>query len=65
MGRACSSFYSYHNCLVFPGTEQQIYNDEFYQQLDIVINALDNIEARRYVDRWIYSNLLEYPTEYV
>ena len=42
---------------MFPGTEQQIYNDEFYQQLDI--NALDKIEAWRYVDRWIYSNLLE------
>ena len=37
---------------VFPGTEEQVYNDEFYKQLDLVVNALDNVEARRYVDRY-------------
>ena len=37
--------------IVFPGTEEQIYNDKFFSRLNIVVNALDNIEARRYMDR--------------
>ena len=36
---------------VFPGTEDKIYNDSFFRQLDVVVNALDNVEARRYMDR--------------
>ena len=36
---------------VFPGTEMEIFNDQFFQAQDIVVNALDNVEARRYVDR--------------
>ena len=36
---------------VFPGTEQKIYHDAFFQAQNIVVNALDNVEARRYVDR--------------
>ena len=36
--------------LVFPGTEQKIFNDAFFQAQDIVVNALDNVEARRYMD---------------
>ena len=35
---------------VFPGTERKIYTDAFFQKQDIVVNALDNVEARRYVD---------------
>lgn len=35
---------------VGPETEH-IYNDEFFEQLDGVCNALDNIDARIYVDR--------------
>ena len=29
---------------------ENIYNNKFYDELDCVINALDNVEARRYVD---------------
>lgn len=36
---------------VYPGTEQKIYNDTFFSHQDLVVNALDNVEARRYVDR--------------
>ncbi|CCK71076.1 E1 ubiquitin-activating protein UBA1 KNAG_0G00180 [Huiozyma naganishii CBS 8797] len=35
---------------VGPDTEN-IFNDEFWQQLDFVTNALDNVDARTYVDR--------------
>ena len=34
---------------VFPGTEH-IFTDKFFKELSIVTNALDNIQARRYVD---------------
>ena len=36
---------------VYPGTEEKIYNDAFFSRQDVVVNALDNVEARRYVDR--------------
>ena len=36
---------------VHPGTEEKVYNDSFLSEQDIVVNALDNLEARRYVDR--------------
>lgn len=32
---------------------EAIYNDEFYTKQDIIITALDNVEARRYVDRYV------------
>ena len=35
---------------VGPETEN-IYNDEFFADLDGVANALDNVEARTYMDR--------------
>jgi len=35
---------------VLPETEN-IYNDEFFERLDGVVNALDNVKARQYVDR--------------
>jgi len=35
---------------VCPATES-IYNDAFYCRLNLVVTALDNVEARRYVDR--------------
>ena len=38
---------------VFPGTEASTFNDSFFQAQDMVVNALDNVEARRYVDRLI------------
>ena len=36
--------------LVSPETESKTFNDDFFTQQDIVVNALDNIEARRYMD---------------
>lgn len=35
---------------VCPATEG-IYSDSFYSRLNVVVTALDNVEARRYVDR--------------
>lgn len=35
---------------VFEGTEH-IFNDRFFESLSLVANALDNVQARRYVDR--------------
>lgn len=35
---------------VGPDTEQ-LFNDDFWQRLDAVTNALDNVDARTYVDR--------------
>ena len=39
-----------HEYKVFPGTELKIYNDTFFQAQNVVVNALDNVEARRYID---------------
>ncbi|KAA8910969.1 hypothetical protein TRICI_003980 [Trichomonascus ciferrii] len=34
------------------GTEtEDIFNEDFWESLDVVVNALDNVEARTYVDR--------------
>ncbi|XP_043826790.1 ubiquitin-like modifier-activating enzyme 6 [Dromiciops gliroides] len=41
---------------VCPATEM-IYSDEFYTKQDIVVTALDNVEARRYVDSRCLANL--------
>ena len=35
---------------VGPDTEKNIYTDDFFAQQDIVVNALDNLTARLYVD---------------
>uniref|UniRef100_A0A6Q2Y6G8 Ubiquitin-activating enzyme E1 C-terminal domain-containing protein n=1 Tax=Esox lucius TaxID=8010 RepID=A0A6Q2Y6G8_ESOLU len=40
---------------VCPATES-IYNDLFYSRLHLVVTALDNVEARRYVDSRSVSN---------
>ncbi|XP_034543207.1 ubiquitin-like modifier-activating enzyme 6 [Notolabrus celidotus] len=40
---------------VCPATES-IYSDSFYSHLNIVVTALDNVEARRYVDSRCLSN---------
>jgi len=34
---------------VDPNTED-VFNDEFFDELTVVTNALDNVQARRYVD---------------
>jgi len=39
-----------HNNRVGPDTES-VYNDTFFEALDGVANALDNVEARQYMDR--------------
>nr|XP_056713175.1 ubiquitin-like modifier-activating enzyme 6 [Euleptes europaea] len=41
---------------VCPATEN-IYNDDFYTKQDVVVTALDNVEARRYVDSRCLANL--------
>ncbi|XP_053317677.1 ubiquitin-like modifier-activating enzyme 6 [Spea bombifrons] len=41
---------------VCPATEN-IYNDEFYTRQDIIVTALDNVEARRYIDSRSVSNI--------
>ncbi|XP_061687020.1 ubiquitin-like modifier-activating enzyme 6 isoform X2 [Syngnathoides biaculeatus] len=40
---------------VCPATEN-IYSDSFYARLNLVVTALDNVEARRYVDSRCVSN---------
>ena len=35
---------------------EYIYNDSFYQGMNVVTNALDNIKARRYVDSRCVQN---------
>lgn len=38
---------------VSPETEG-VFNDAFWEGLDLVVNALDNVNARLYVDsRWV------------
>ncbi len=29
---------------------EEIFNDQFWEGLDIVVNAVDNVNARRYID---------------
>ncbi|KAG8454317.1 hypothetical protein GDO86_000819 [Hymenochirus boettgeri] len=41
---------------VSPATEN-LYDDEFYTRQDVVVTALDNVEARRYIDSRCLSNL--------
>lgn len=37
---------------VCPATES-IYSDSFYSRMNVVVTALDNVEARRYIDRLV------------
>jgi len=37
-------------------TETTVYTDAFFSGLHVVVNALDNLEARRYMDRWAQFN---------
>ncbi|KAL1476491.1 hypothetical protein MTO96_018479 [Rhipicephalus appendiculatus] len=39
-----------HEYRVGPETEN-VYNDKFFERLDVVASALDNVEGRRYIDR--------------
>ena len=38
---------------VCPETEETLYTDQFFESQDLVVNALDNVEARRYMDRLV------------
>ncbi|XP_056022965.1 ubiquitin-like modifier-activating enzyme 6 isoform X2 [Ostrea edulis] len=51
---------------VCPQTEDKVYNDAFFESQNLVVNALDNVEARRYVDSRCVTNqraLLESGTQ--
>ena len=37
--------------VVCPETEESLYTDKFFESQDLIVNALDNVEARRYMDR--------------
>ena len=43
---------------VCPETESSLYTDAFFESQNVIVNALDNVEARRYVDRWVLSLVL-------
>jgi ubiquitin-activating enzyme E1 len=50
-----------HTSLVAPNTEN-VFNDAFWEDLDFVVNAVDNVKARQYVDArcvWFEKPLLE------
>jgi len=50
-----------HQAYVSPETED-VFNDDFWEGLDFIVNAVDNIKARLYVDRqcvWYEKPLLE------
>lgn len=50
-----------HQAFVSPETED-LFNDDFWESLDYIVNAVDNIKARLYVDRqcvWYAKPLLE------
>ncbi|XP_067929190.1 ubiquitin-like modifier-activating enzyme 6 [Watersipora subatra] len=36
---------------VHAGTEEEIHTDQFFHEQDIIVNALDNVEARIYMDQ--------------
>lgn len=41
---------------VCPQTEETTYPDAFFEYQDLIVNALDNVEARRYVDSRCVTN---------
>ncbi|CAG5125849.1 unnamed protein product [Candidula unifasciata] len=45
-----------HQHKVCSETENTVYTDEFFESQDIIVNALDNLEARRYVDGRCVTN---------
>lgn len=45
-----------HQNKICPQTETTIYTDAFFEGMDIIVNALDNVEARRYVDSRCVTN---------
>jgi ubiquitin-activating enzyme E1 len=50
-----------YTTIVSPDTEA-VFNDKFWESLDFVVNAVDNVKARLYVDAkcvWYEKALLE------
>ncbi|XP_033123989.1 ubiquitin-like modifier-activating enzyme 6 [Anneissia japonica] len=45
-----------HQNKVCPETEKEFFNDKFFESMDLVVNALDNVEARRYMDSRCVAN---------
>ncbi|XP_059175412.1 ubiquitin-like modifier-activating enzyme 6 [Physella acuta] len=45
-----------HQHRVGPHTEETVYTDAFFESQDIIVNALDNVEARRYMDGRCVTN---------
>ncbi|XP_062516487.1 ubiquitin-like modifier-activating enzyme 6 isoform X2 [Corticium candelabrum] len=45
-----------HQHKVCPQTEKTMYNDSFFLNQDLIVNALDNVEARRYMDSRCVTN---------
>jgi len=45
-----------HQHKVGPETTQTVYTDKFFQGLDVVVNALDNVQARLFMDARCVSN---------
>ena len=41
---------------VCPQTESELFTDEFFLSHDLCVNALDNVEARRYMDNRCVAN---------
>jgi molybdopterin/thiamine biosynthesis adenylyltransferase len=37
---------------------ENIYSDQFFSQIDAVTNALDNVKARKYIDKRCIKNLV-------
>lgn len=37
--------------LVHSGTEETVHTDDFLMAQDVIVNALDNVEARLYIDQ--------------
>ncbi|XP_063956130.1 ubiquitin-like modifier-activating enzyme 6 isoform X1 [Lytechinus pictus] len=45
-----------HQNKICPQTETTIYTDAFFEGMDVIVNALDNVQARRYVDSRCVTN---------
>ncbi|XP_022102923.1 ubiquitin-like modifier-activating enzyme 6 [Acanthaster planci] len=45
-----------HQHKVCPETEMTVFNDEFFKAMDVVVNALDNVAARQYMDSRCVTN---------
>lgn len=50
-------FHAISNKLRVSPENEQVFNDDFWEGLDIVVNAVDNVKARLFVDsRCVFYN---------